>query len=214
MPWCRRLSFYTCLLLYFFKPKWVCCQCLWWLIDECKGPHPRQRFQSQPRCAARSRLRLLLMVCPHTQRPICSIFLSWIAVLNNVRPRLWWPGEYSIVFRGTTDKIWSLLPIHHSNLNRDFKLRPPNIRKFWSTATATAICKLRWWLRLTEPIHGEIWSRLPLEIAVAVEDRCRGWGPLGTSWACEMPKEMTTGLISYNCWMPARDPPSSPLIQW
>ena len=120
------------------------------------------------------------MVCPHTQRPICSIFLSWIAVLNNVRPRLWWPGEYSIVFRGTTDKIWSLLPIHHSNLNRDFKLRPPNIRKFWSTATATAICKSWWWLRLTEPIHGEIWSRLPLEIAVAVEDRCRGWGPLGT----------------------------------
>ena len=25
----------------------------------------------------------------------------------------------------------------------------------------------------------EIWSRLPLEIAVAVENRCRGWGPLG-----------------------------------
>ena len=24
----------------------------------------------------------------------------------------------------------------------------------------------------------EIWSRLPLEIAVAIEDRCRGWGPL------------------------------------
>ena len=24
----------------------------------------------------------------------------------------------------------------------------------------------------------EIWSRLPLEIAVAVENRCRGWGPL------------------------------------
>ena len=23
----------------------------------------------------------------------------------------------------------------------------------------------------------EIWSRLPLEIAVAIEDRCRGWGP-------------------------------------
>ena len=22
----------------------------------------------------------------------------------------------------------------------------------------------------------EIWSRLPLEIAVAIEDRCRGWG--------------------------------------
>ena len=149
-------------------------------VRKFKGPHPRQRFQSQPRCAARSRLRLLLMVCPHTQRPICSIFLSWIAVLNNVRPRLWWPGEYSIVFRGTTDKIWSLLPIHHSNLNRDFKLRPPNIRKFWSTATATAICKSWWWLRLTEPIHGEIWSRLPLEIAVVVEDRGCGWRSL--SW--------------------------------
>ena len=26
----------------------------------------------------------------------------------------------------------------------------------------------------------EIWSRLPLEIAVAIEDRCRGWGPLGS----------------------------------
>ena len=26
----------------------------------------------------------------------------------------------------------------------------------------------------------EIWSRLPLEIAVAIEDRCRGWGPLDT----------------------------------
>ena len=24
----------------------------------------------------------------------------------------------------------------------------------------------------------EIWSRLPLEIAAAIEDRCRGWGPL------------------------------------
>ena len=24
----------------------------------------------------------------------------------------------------------------------------------------------------------EIWSKLPLEIAVAIEDRCRGWGPL------------------------------------
>ena len=24
----------------------------------------------------------------------------------------------------------------------------------------------------------EIWSRLLLEIAVAIEDRCRGWGPL------------------------------------
>ena len=24
----------------------------------------------------------------------------------------------------------------------------------------------------------EIWMRLPLEIAVAIEDRCRGWGPL------------------------------------
>ena len=24
----------------------------------------------------------------------------------------------------------------------------------------------------------EIWLRLPLEIAVAIEDRCRGWGPL------------------------------------
>ena len=45
-----------------------------------KGPHPRQRFQSQPRCAARSRLRLLLMVYPHTQRPICSIFLSSLIV--------------------------------------------------------------------------------------------------------------------------------------
>ena len=112
------------------------------------------------------------MVYPHTQRPICSIFLSWIAVLNNVGPRLWWPGEYSIVFRGTTDKIWSLLPIHHSNLNRDFKLRPPNVRKFWSTATATAICKSWWWLRLPEPIHGKFgrgcrWkSRLRLKIAV------------------------------------------------
>ena len=112
------------------------------------------------------------MVYPYTQRPICSIFLSWIAVLNNVGPRLWWPGEYSIVFRGTTDKIWSLLPIHHSNLNRDFKLRPPNIRKFWSTATATAICKSWWWLRLPEPIHGKFgrgcrWkSRLRLKIAV------------------------------------------------
>ena len=27
----------------------------------------------------------------------------------------------------------------------------------------------------------EIWSRLPLEIAVAIEDRCRGWGHL--EWA-------------------------------
>ena len=27
----------------------------------------------------------------------------------------------------------------------------------------------------------EIWSRLPLEIAVAIEDRCRGWGPLDGS---------------------------------
>ena len=45
-----------------------------------KGPHPRQRFQSQPRCAARSRLRLLSMVYPHTQRPICSIFFSSLIV--------------------------------------------------------------------------------------------------------------------------------------
>ena len=43
------------------------------LVNPSKGPHPRQRFQSQPRCAARSRLRLQLMVYPHTQRPICSI---------------------------------------------------------------------------------------------------------------------------------------------
>ena len=28
------------------------------------------------------------------------------------------------------------------------------------------------------PHTREIWSRLPLEIAVAIEDRCRGWGPL------------------------------------
>ena len=53
-----------------------------------KGPIHDSDLQSQPRCAARSRLRLLLMVYPHTQRPICSIFLSWIAVLNNVGPRL------------------------------------------------------------------------------------------------------------------------------
>ena len=143
-----------------------------WTFRCVKDPIHDSDLQSQPRCAARSRLRLLLMVYPHTQRPICSIFLSLIAVLNNVGPRLWWPGEYSIVFRGTTDKIWSLLPIHHSNLNRDFKLRPPNIRKFWSTATATAICKSWWWLRLPEPIHGKFgrgcrWkSRLRLKIAV------------------------------------------------
>ena len=68
--------------------------------------------------------------------------------------------------------ISSFLPIHHPNLNRDFKLRPPNIRKFWSTATATATCKLRLWLRLLEPIHGKFgrgcrWKlRLGLKIAV------------------------------------------------
>ena len=39
-----------------------------------KGPIHDSDLQSQPRCAARS--RLLLMVYPHTQRPICSIFLS------------------------------------------------------------------------------------------------------------------------------------------
>ena len=33
----------------------------------------------------------------------------------------------------------------------------------------------------------EIWSRLPLEIAVAIEDRCRGWGPL----ACLMLRELS-----------------------
>ena len=32
--------------------------------------------------------------------------------------------------QGTTEKIWSFLPIHHSNPNPDFKLRPQNIRKF------------------------------------------------------------------------------------
>ena len=41
-----------------------------------KGPIHDSDLQSQLRCAARSRLRLLLMVYPHTQRPICSIFLS------------------------------------------------------------------------------------------------------------------------------------------
>ena len=44
--------------------------------DFIKGPIHDSDLQSQPRCAARSRLRLLLMVYPHTQRPICSIFLS------------------------------------------------------------------------------------------------------------------------------------------
>ena len=39
-----------------------------------KGPIHDSDFQPQPRCAARSRLRL--MVYPHTPRPICSIFLS------------------------------------------------------------------------------------------------------------------------------------------
>ena len=29
----------------------------------------------------------------------------------------------------------------------------------------------------------EIWSRLPLEIAVAIEDRCRGWDPLHAFFA-------------------------------
>ena len=61
-----------------------------------KGPIHDSDLQSQPRCAARSRLRLLLMVYPHTQRPICSIFLSWIAVLNSVGPRLWWPGNIAL----------------------------------------------------------------------------------------------------------------------
>ena len=68
--------------------------------------------------------------------------LSQFSDSNNVGPRLWWP-----------------------NL-------PPNIREFWSTATATAICKSWWWLRLPEPIHGKFgrgcrWkSRLRLKIAV------------------------------------------------
>ena len=61
---------------------------------------------------------------------------------NNVGPRLWWPN------------------------------RPPNIRKFWSTATTTATSKLLWRLRLLEPIHGKFgrgcrWKlRLRLKIAV------------------------------------------------
>ena len=68
--------------------------------------------------------------------------LSQFSDSNNVGPRLWWPN------------------------------RPPNIRKFWSTAKATAICKSWWWLRLPEPIHGNFgrgcrWkSRLRLKIAV------------------------------------------------
>ena len=68
--------------------------------------------------------------------------LSQFSDSNNVGPRPWWPN------------------------------RPPNIRKFWSTATATAICKSWWWLRLLEPIHGKFgrgcrWkSRLRLKIAV------------------------------------------------
>ena len=68
--------------------------------------------------------------------------LSQFSDSNNVGPRPWWPN------------------------------RPPNIRKFWSTATATAICKSWWWLRLPEPIHGKFgrgcrWkSRLRLKILV------------------------------------------------
>ena len=61
---------------------------------------------------------------------------------NNVGPRLWWSN------------------------------RPPNIRKFWSTATETATCKLRWWLRLLEPIHGKFgrgW-RWKLRLKIAVVD--------------------------------------------
>ena len=57
------VNFYTMLLLLF-------------LIRYFKGPIHDSDLQSQPRCAARSRLRLLLMAYPHTQRPICSIFLS------------------------------------------------------------------------------------------------------------------------------------------
>ena len=45
-------------------------------FPDLKGPIHDSDLQSQPRCAVRSRLRLLLMVYPHTQRPICSIFLS------------------------------------------------------------------------------------------------------------------------------------------
>ena len=59
---------------------------------------------------------------------------------NNVGPRLWW------------------------------STRPPNIRKFWSTAT----CKLRCWLRLLEPIHGKFgrsWRwKLRLRLKIAVVD--------------------------------------------
>ena len=46
------------------------------LRETLKGPIHDSDFQSQPRCAVRSRLRLLLMVYPYMQRPICSIFLS------------------------------------------------------------------------------------------------------------------------------------------
>ena len=44
--------------------------------NDVKCPIHDSDFQPQPRSAARSRLRLLLMVYPHTRRPICSIFLS------------------------------------------------------------------------------------------------------------------------------------------
>ena len=41
-----------------------------------------------------------------------------------------------------------------------------------------------------------IWSRLPLEIAVAVENRCRGWGPLGClSTTAEKRTHATKGLL-------------------
>ena len=42
----------------------------------------------------------------------------------------------------------------------------------------------------------EIWSRLPLEIAVEIEDRCRGWGPL----IILLTKDMIVSDHNNPCW--------------
>ena len=117
------------------------------LTKRVKGPIHDNDFQPQPRCAARSRLRLLLMVYPHTQRPICSIFLSSLIV--------------TMSDLASDDQI-----AHQISENSDQQQPPPR------PASCGGGCGC--W----SPYTGNLVElRLPLEIAVAIEDRCRGWGP-------------------------------------
>ena len=119
--------------------------------SSCKGPHLRQRLTTAT--AMCSQIAVAVAVDGLHTHAATDLFNfsveSQFSDSNNVGPHLWWPN------------------------------RPQNIRKFWSTATTTATCKLRWWLRLLEPIHGKFGQgcrwKLRLRLKIAVVDGALKW---------------------------------------